>query len=353
MNKNEAVTFVKKKWMLILVPIIGIAMIYSVFTNSMSNTQQKDAGRATTSGGALYGADENEVTQRQRDLVAEREAREVARSDADGSPNIGAALLTPIVPELAQPVPPIEIEPVQPTVSEMNEASRDLNEARDDRVDRKMAAAAKIRALEALIGVSETAQFPGGMAEIGDGGDTPQDQTELSESSASGITSGIQRGEIVSVMLVTGINSDVTGPVMAEDENGVKWLGEASRSSPERVSIKFAERILTDGQSVPINAVALDAKDRSVAVRGKLNRHWVANISQGVSLATLGYLSGFRSGAQRTVLSSSEVSFDAGRAFTTEVASTAADTVSRSIGRGQRPPTLIVKPGITLQLLVL
>jgi len=176
----------------------------------------------------------------------------------------------------------------------------------------------------------------------------------------------VKAGSLISAALITGINSDLPGPVIAQVTEpvfdhrtgsrilipqGARLIGRYDSQvgyGQQRVLVVWTEMVFPSGRSVDLGAlVGLDAAGMS-GLTGKIDNH-LPRLARAIGLSTLISIGG--AAAQNSLGRRDDrlVLQDAAGG----VANTASQTGQRLVDQDlQRPPTLMIAPGQPVRVLI-
>jgi type IV secretion system protein VirB10 len=176
----------------------------------------------------------------------------------------------------------------------------------------------------------------------------------------------VKAGSLISAALITGINSDLPGPVIAQVTEpvfdhrtgrtvlipqGTRLIGRYDSQvgyGQERVLVVWTQMVFPSGRSVDLGAmVGLDAAGMS-GLTGKTDRH-LPVLARAIGLSTLISIGGAAAQNSAARRDDQVVLQDAGGG----VASAASQTGQRLVERDlQRAPTLRIAPGQLVRVLI-
>lgn len=310
----------------------------------------------------------------QLDVYSERKAEEAMKKEGSFvAPATGADIRpAPKGPVLAQEAPaaPVKVQkqdapaqgsPVRagPPADKKPAAARRQDAAKpDDGLQKK-------RMLQYLTAVRQQ-KVPARGAQLVLGGipDTAAGRTGKAEAPAPADTGlpGLKAGDILLAVNRVTLDSDAPGPCMAEvvlgPYKGAKAVGSFARHG-EHLVLSFAELVTRDGESIAIQACAIDPETDRTAVRTSVDTHALERFG---GLIASSFLEGFGDATRRSGTTSYASVYGAGssvpRYSLSDEAWIAGGKVGERLGRQMeknfdRAPTVVLKSGTSMGILLL
>ncbi len=256
------------------------------------------------------------------------------------------------------PAPKIPVQSLSPPESKKPAARRQEAVKADDGIQKK-------RMLQYLNAVRQQ-KVPARGAQLVLGGipDAAAGRTAKSEEPALSETGlpGLKAGDILLAVNRVTLDSDAPGPCMAEivlgPYKGAKAIGSFARHG-EHLVLTFAELVTKGGESIAIQACAIDPETDRTAVRTSVDTHALERFG---GLIASSFLEGFGDATRRSGTSSYASVYGTGssipRYSLSEEAWIAGGKVGERLGRQMeknfdRAPTVVLKSGTSMGLLLL
>lgn len=277
---------------------------------------------------------------------------------------------TPVIDTTPPEVPAPVVQPapvvVQPPVSQMQPAPMQAPAYNSgERREARQKTDAQVKAYLALFAPSVATQ-----ERDYTGADIKEEKINATNGTGQGGTSAnvngkaalVRAGTIIPAVMITALNSDTPGPVMAQivsgEFKGARLLGQM-RSSDKGIVVQFNQlSIAGHNKTYSINAFAIDPNSTSTSLASDVDNHYFLRYGLGLAAA---FISGYgeavqNKGTTTTVGPMGNVTQTQGDLSHSEIAESAFGKMGQKLGQEldkdtNRKPTVTVDSGVPLGIL--